>query len=45
MDEDRDADTELGLIDEVDADDIEYLDEDDIEDLDDFEYADDEVKQ
>ncbi len=45
MDEDRDADTELGLLDEVDADDIEYLDEDDIEDLDDFEYADDEVKQ
>lgn len=44
MEEDRDADTELGIIDEVDEDDIEYLDEDDLEDLEDFEYADEEEK-
>lgn len=38
-DEDRDADAEIGIIDEVDEDDIEYIDEDDIEDLEDFEYV------
>lgn len=43
--EDRNADEEIGIIDEIDADDIEYLDEDDLEDLDDFEYADDESKK
>lgn len=38
-DEDRDADAEIGIIEDIDEDDIEFLDEDDIEDLDDFEYT------
>ncbi|MBQ0073470.1 MAG: GTPase ObgE [Prevotella sp.] len=38
-DEDRDADEEIGIVDDVDEDDIEFLDEDDIEDLEDFEYS------
>ncbi len=40
FDEDRNADEEIGIIDEVDEDEIEYIDEDDIEDLEDFEYVD-----
>ena len=39
-DEDRDADAEIGIIEDIDEDDIEFIDEDDIEDLEDFEYAD-----
>ena len=40
FDEDRNADEEIGIIDEVDEDEIEYIEEDDIEDLEDFEYVD-----
>lgn len=38
-DEDREADAELGIIEDVDEDDIEFIDEDEIEDLEDFEYT------
>ena len=44
MEEDRDADAEIGMVEDIDEDEIEYLDEDDIEDLDDFEYADEDEK-
>lgn len=44
MEEDRDADAEIGIVDDLDEDEIKYLDEDDIEDLDDFEYADEDEK-
>lgn len=39
LDEDRDADAEIGIIEDIDEDDIEYIDEEDIEDLEDFEYT------
>lgn len=44
LDEDRDADAEIGIAEDFDEDEIEYLDDDDLEDLEDFEYADDENK-
>lgn len=37
--EDRDADAEIGIVEDIDEDDIEFLDEDEIEDLEDFEYT------
>ena len=39
FEEDRDADEEIGIIEDVDEEDIEYIDEEDIEDLEDFEYS------
>lgn len=39
QDEDRNADAEIGIAEDIDEDEIEFLDEEDIDDLEDFEYA------
>ena len=38
-DEDRDADAEIGIVEEIDEEDVEYIDENEIDDLEDFEYV------
>lgn len=39
QDEDRNADAEIGIAEDIDEDEIEFIDEEDIDDLEDFEYA------
>lgn len=39
QEEDREADAEIGIVEDVDEDDVEFIDEDEIDDLEDFEYA------